>query len=89
MAKVIHEIDYAADTVVILRNRLTSFAVWDTLEVREDANALYPNQETVDTPPIHRIPLGNNVKELTGSPTSPYICSLLLQERLYKKGALA
>jgi hypothetical protein len=65
MAKIIYEIDHAADTVIILKNPLTSFAVWDTLEVREDAEALYPDRETVDTPSIHRTSLGSDVEEPT------------------------
>jgi hypothetical protein len=65
MAKVIYEIDHAADTVIILENPLTSFAVWNTLKVREDADALYPDRDTVNTPPIHRTSLGTDSGELT------------------------
>jgi len=50
MTKVIHKIDHAADTVIILRNLLTSFAVWDTTEDREDSEALYADRLTADIP---------------------------------------
>jgi hypothetical protein len=78
MTKIIYEIDHAADTVIILKNPLTSFAVWDTLEVREDAEALCPDRETVDSPPIHRTSLGSDDEELT--PEKPTLDEPTLDE---------
>jgi hypothetical protein len=63
MTKIIHNIDHAADTVIILKNPLISFVVWDTLEVQDDAIALYPAQEAVNARPVHRTRLGSDVDE--------------------------
>jgi hypothetical protein len=65
MTKTIHEIDHAADTMITLRNPLTSFAVWDTTKDREDSEALYPDRVTADIPPTHLTPLGSDINELT------------------------
>jgi hypothetical protein len=65
MANVVYEIDPAADTVIILKNSSTAFAVWDTLEVQENTDALYPDRETVNTLPVYPTPLGSDIEEST------------------------
>ena len=46
MAKTVHEIDPDADTIIILKNPLTSFAVWSPDEVEGHAKVPDPNSTT-------------------------------------------
>ncbi|KAF2790571.1 hypothetical protein K505DRAFT_282387 [Melanomma pulvis-pyrius CBS 109.77] len=52
MFNVIHRIDPNADTVIILKSPLTSFAVWSPAGVKRDAETLEPVLEPVNAHPV-------------------------------------